>query len=89
MIIVLILTTNTCLGYDKIWTSGKRPDEGGRYEFYWTNSGDPFRYTNWAAGQPYKYTNTSDCVALLSTKDGCIWDDISCVNQHITAICEW
>lgn len=62
------------------WLAGKRPPNGGRYEFYWQSSGDNITYSRWHDNQPYEGSADSDCIA--ATKQfGYQWEDNPCSKQ--------
>ncbi len=56
-------------------------------EFFWTSTGENAEYTNWAIGEPDGF-QFEDCVHLGNASDGRTWNDISCWDSDLFALCE-
>ncbi|KAK2141268.1 hypothetical protein LSH36_1131g00058 [Paralvinella palmiformis] len=74
--------------FPELWTSAKRPVGGDREEFYWINSGERVTYTNWGPKEPRPGTSRSNCVRLKKATRY-TWDDHNCMDNRVTALCEW
>ena len=73
-------------GANTFWTSGS--DAANEKQFVWTATGQPFDYTNWAAGSPDN-TASHDYVGMNAGATA-QWNDLANNNigRNIFTICE-
>ena len=75
----------------QVWIGFNDKDDGsfGEGDWRWSSNGEVY-YNNWGPNQPDNWNNgaTDEDCAMLYTKPGRYWNDISC-NTRMSFVCQF
>ncbi|XP_050514759.1 macrophage mannose receptor 1-like [Diabrotica virgifera virgifera] len=65
------------------WTSGYKDKEN---KWFWLK-GDPVVFTNWKVGEPNNAGSNEECLTVLKSGTGSLWNDVPC-DIKLVPVCE-